>query len=224
MMRMPFLIHREVTKNCDDVERLYRPWGENFVQSLYNEVEAMLPLIDNLVAESTGVKIFGIFRPEGKQLSDVARFLVFNLFQTSLRQKLGVLEVKKEVTILDKQQLAFCKNCLKEDLMTYSLPPGDSVRVLLEQARDDASINKEGSELRLRFRAYVENLKLDDPQLRVLCERAWLTSKSLKASPDMAEVENCSRPLGTIVNKIFDPEGSAILRNRLSTIKESFPD
>jgi UDP-2,3-diacylglucosamine pyrophosphatase LpxH len=47
-----------VTKNCDDVKRFFRPWGENFVQTLYNDVEKDFILIDNLIPESRGTSIY----------------------------------------------------------------------------------------------------------------------------------------------------------------------
>lgn len=214
----------KVTMDCSGTERLFRPWGENFIQALYNEVEARLPLIDNLVPESAGLKLYWDLRGrEKKRLGDVARFVVFNLLQTSVRQKLGILEVSQARTTLDEEQLKFYRMCVAEDLVTYSLPAGDSIRIALEQARDNPAMNLDGSQLRSELRGYVE--KMDEPTLRALCEKALLTSGSLKATPDRAAAPECSesKSLGTMVNKIFDPEGTAVLEKRVTSLKRQYP-
>jgi UDP-2,3-diacylglucosamine pyrophosphatase LpxH len=64
-----------------------RPWGENFVQSLFNEQEARYPVIDNLSPESAGIRYRMADRGLWGSTADLARFLSFNLFETSLQQK-----------------------------------------------------------------------------------------------------------------------------------------
>lgn len=68
-----------------------RPWGERFVQRVFNEQEANYPVIDNLSPVTAGLR----YRMEDRGIwgttADMARFLVFNLFETSIAQKSGFL-------------------------------------------------------------------------------------------------------------------------------------
>ena len=85
---------QSVTKNCADGKRFFRPWGENFVQTLYNEKEEKLPLIDNLIPESLGIAIYSQYSSEKNTvIKDLARFAIYNLLQTSPYQKITLLDV-----------------------------------------------------------------------------------------------------------------------------------
>jgi hypothetical protein len=76
-----------VTEMLNGKEFLRRPWGELFVHNLYDKVEKDNEIIDNLIPQSNGVK--HLIKKEGffGAASDVARFLAFNIGQTSLAQK-----------------------------------------------------------------------------------------------------------------------------------------
>ena len=76
-----------VTELLNGKEFLRRPWGELFVHNLYDRVEGQNEVIDNLIPQSNGVK--HLIKKEGffGAASDVARFLAFNVGQTSLAQK-----------------------------------------------------------------------------------------------------------------------------------------
>lgn len=71
-------------------EFMIRPWGEHFVHGLYNRVEEQYSLIDNLIPQSNGLRHY--LKEQGffGSAADVARFVAFNLTQTSLTQ-LGAL-------------------------------------------------------------------------------------------------------------------------------------
>jgi hypothetical protein len=75
-----------VTEVLNGKEFLRRPWGEQFVHNLYDKVESENQVIDNLIPQSNGVRHLmkkkGFFGAAG----DVARFLAFNIGQTSLAQ------------------------------------------------------------------------------------------------------------------------------------------
>ncbi len=77
----------KVTEMLNGKEFLRRPWGEMFVHNLYDRVEQQNEVIDNLIPQSNGVK--HLMKKEGffGAAADVARFLAFNIGQTSLAQK-----------------------------------------------------------------------------------------------------------------------------------------
>jgi UDP-2,3-diacylglucosamine pyrophosphatase LpxH len=63
-----------------------RPWGERFVQKLFNKEEREYPIIDNLSPETVGVKYRMDDRGAWTTVEDVAQFIAFNLFETSWKQ------------------------------------------------------------------------------------------------------------------------------------------
>jgi hypothetical protein len=79
----------EVTAQDHGQTRMIKTWGESFVQELYNRVEPAYPLIDNVQPMTSALA--GYLKDEGLLKAvprDLARFISFNLFDTSLRQKL----------------------------------------------------------------------------------------------------------------------------------------
>jgi hypothetical protein len=80
-----------ITRASAGRDYLERTWGEYFVQAIFNDEERAFPIIDNLSPESAGVRYRMAERgPVGSAL-DMARFVAFNVFQTSLAQKVGIL-------------------------------------------------------------------------------------------------------------------------------------
>lgn len=86
----------DLTRRFGDQEYVWQPWGEGFVQAIFNREEASFPLIDNLSPSSAGVRYRMAERGLGGSVKDVARFLRFNLFDTSLRQKAQFLGPEDE--------------------------------------------------------------------------------------------------------------------------------
>lgn len=81
----------------EGVERLIQPWGEKFVRQVYTEeVEKRYPLIDNLSPHSAGVRYRLADGGVEGTARDIARFLKFNLLETSFRQKVGLLGGEEE--------------------------------------------------------------------------------------------------------------------------------
>ena len=68
-----------------------RPWGEQFVQSIFNAVEEEYSIIDNLSPESAGIRYQIADKGALATSKDAARFLFFNIFETSLKQKAQIL-------------------------------------------------------------------------------------------------------------------------------------
>ncbi len=70
---------------------LERTWGERFVQQVFNSQEEDYEIIDNIAPETVGVKYRIADRGYVRTAADVARFIAFNLFETTLAQKGAVL-------------------------------------------------------------------------------------------------------------------------------------
>ena len=214
----------KVIKECSGTQRFFRPWGENFVQSLYNPVEEKFPIVDNMVPESLGVKLYSEYRGwQGKRFGDIAKFIIFNLLQTSMQQKLGFLETHKDRRTLTKTDLEFCRKCLGEQLVTRSLPSDDPTRRELERLKSADPVTKEtDDDLKTTIREQV--FSLDDESIRTLCERTVLLEGEIQANPELAaDRPVCIGNLGTVINKLFDPNGTHILRERISSLKRTSP-
>lgn len=78
-----------VTKEIDGVAYLRRPWGEQFVQRIFNDEEARYPLIDNLSPLSAGTKYR--MADTGVTARDVVRVLKFYFLETSESQRISIL-------------------------------------------------------------------------------------------------------------------------------------
>jgi metallophosphoesterase superfamily enzyme len=217
-----------VTKNCADGKRFFRPWGENFVQTIYNEKEEEIPLIDNLIPESVGISIYSQYSElKGKKIEDIARFAIFNLLQTSPYQKIAALDAKKEQGALSNNSVKFCRCCMGEDLILES-PEGQRNKLLYGIS---------GTELEINFRRELRQqiMSLDDDEIRDLCERvAVSTNYVLKANPDLLHEPDelkpsacrtvlCEGTLSTATKKILDPHGVHALKKRVSMLAKEKP-
>jgi hypothetical protein len=76
-------------------EYVIQPWGESFVQGVFNAEEGEFPLIDNLSPGSAGIRYRMAERGLLGSAGDVAAFLRFNIQDTSIRQKVQILGGKK---------------------------------------------------------------------------------------------------------------------------------
>jgi UDP-2,3-diacylglucosamine pyrophosphatase LpxH len=73
------------------VQRLQRPWGEQFVQAFYNQYELLYPIIDNLSSEMAGVRYGLSAAGPGAGTRAVGRFLKFIVLQESRDQVSALL-------------------------------------------------------------------------------------------------------------------------------------
>lgn len=71
----------EITARVEGKEYILRPWGEQFVQKLFNDEERCYPIIDNLSPETAGTRYRMADQGLWKSASDVARFIAFNIFE-----------------------------------------------------------------------------------------------------------------------------------------------
>jgi UDP-2,3-diacylglucosamine pyrophosphatase LpxH len=184
-----------------------RPWGERFVQKLFNEQESSYQVIDNLSPETAGARYRMADRGLWSSAADVARFLAFNLFETSLAQKAQFLGGEKDPNKPPPPWDLTIGRTLGHKLFADALSTDDPFRgALLESSA-------EGAALRAELDALTRDpARLPDAELNALCDRAAATSKS---------GARCEKPeqLGAIVEKLLHPRGAVIaehLRMRLA--------
>jgi UDP-2,3-diacylglucosamine pyrophosphatase LpxH len=81
----------DIARHVGGKDYIVRPWGELFVQRLFNSEEAVYPIIDNLSPEAAGAKIRMADRGLWGSVEDIAKLIAFNLLETSVSQKIATL-------------------------------------------------------------------------------------------------------------------------------------
>lgn len=152
----------DIVKEQDGKEYVVRPWGERFVQLMFNEQESQYPIIDNFNPEAAGVRYRMADQGVWGTAKDIARFIAFNLFETSISQK-GKVFGKPEKGGADIWNLTLAKN-RGHKLFLAALKAEDSFRQQL--ILDDDKVKEVHKEL-------DELLKdMDDTDIRSLCDLA----------------------------------------------------
>ena len=148
-----------------------RPWGELFVQRIYNEREEAYPVIDNLIPQTNGVRHYLADRGFGGTVKDVARFLSFNIFDASLRQ-IGELgtdasgQPTREWNVPQSRALGY-------RLYAGALPLDDPFRRALSSSEDP-----EWKELRGALDAQLKSSEaVSDEDVKALCTTAGLRAE-----------------------------------------------
>jgi hypothetical protein len=201
-----------VTSMFHGREFMIRPWGERFVHGLYNRVEDQYSLIDNLIPQSNGLRHY--FKDQGflASAADVARFVAFNLTQTSLTQ-LGALGEKKTEgpppwDIAKARETGW-------RLFARALPKDDWYRQKLEGDSGDEWV---------KIRRDLDSLARDNElvsadEVKSLCDRASVITP--------AEAERCPREKPTLGVEIYKgvARGARLraLRSHLKTRKIQVP-
>lgn len=148
---------------------LQRPWGELLVQSIFNKEEQRYPVIDNIIPESAGVKFRIADRGVVKSAGDVARFLAFNVLQTSFAQKMQALSAdggQSDSRPFDPAQAI----ANSDQLLLATLEPDDPMRPLLE------TNDPRASEIRQQWKSTLQGLPKEDVQ--AICDAARVVSNS----------------------------------------------
>lgn len=138
-----------------------RPWGELFVQKLFNAEEVQYPIIDNLSPETAGARYRMADRGLWRSVGDVARFVVFNVFETSARQKGASLGRQPDAASPCTRAEA---EALGHKLVLGTLETTDPFRVQVE-----SQSNPDSQRLRDELDALVR--QLPDEDLQHLCAR-----------------------------------------------------
>lgn len=176
-----------VTSQHEGQTYVVRPWGERFVQKLFNDQETQYPVIDNLSPEAAGARYRMADRGLWASARDVARFLAFNLFETSLAQAGQFLGEEGDVDAAP--DLALGRRA-GHRLFADALAGDDPFRAALQA--DDA----DGAALRAELdRLAGDPTRLSDAEVATLCALAE------KRASDAA---NCRRPtLGATADKLL---------------------
>jgi len=124
-----------ITTPKKGTQYLQSPWGERFVQKLFNAEERSYPIIDNLSPESYGARLRLSDRGLWHSIGDLARFIAFNLFETTIAQKVQSLGSDAKASESCSQQEA---QAMGYRLFSSALPPGDPFKAQLEGNSEDA--------------------------------------------------------------------------------------
>lgn len=161
-----------VTRQSGSETYLVRPWGELFVQDLFNEQERTYSIIDNLSPESAGARYRMADRGVWKSATDVARFLQFNLFETSLRQKVAALGKNDDPNAPPNWDVEAAR-AKGFRLFAQALSPDDPFAIALLDESDPQS-----AEVRERLDVLAKNAQeLPDADVRLLCDQVAIATK-----------------------------------------------
>ncbi len=159
----------EITRSYLGKEYVLRPWGERFVQRLFNDQETLYPVIDNLSPESAGARYRMADRGLWKSVSDVARFIAFNAYETSptqLSQALGQPESTGEWDV-------YVGRAMGHRLFALSLASEDPFRkTLLGKSTEAGKLRKELDALAR------DPMRLPDGEVKLLCAQLALRTKN----------------------------------------------
>lgn len=130
--------------------RMIRPWGEQFVQQLFNAEEDEYPLVDNITGSGGALMRMnevGI----GGTAKDIGRFVRFFLFQNSIAQRIALLAPPPPSEIEEPPSRWNIRHARKKkhQLILAAIPPDHPLRRLLtDEAKKslDALVTKEMSD------------------------------------------------------------------------------
>jgi UDP-2,3-diacylglucosamine pyrophosphatase LpxH len=154
-----------ITQNQKGTIYLERPWGERFVQKMFNSEEEKYEIIDNISPETVGVKYRIADRGYARSAADFARFVVFDLFETSLAQKNASFGSEVGPNDANRWNLKRAREDIGYRLFLKALPEGDPLRAEIE-GQDAAS-----EELRTELAAIaLDKTRLTDEEVLALCD------------------------------------------------------
>lgn len=148
------------------IEYLEQSWGEEFVQAIFNKEEDDYQIIDNLSPESAGARYRMADRGVWGSAKDIARFLRFNLFETSVAQKIQVLGDQPDKNSPVQWDLDWARK-REYRLFMDALPADDPFRVAL------AGNTPQARELQTELSELVrDKARFPDDELAALCTQA----------------------------------------------------
>ena len=221
---------RKVTQQCGEgaKERFYAPWGENFVSNLYTAIEySLFPLIDNLVPDSAGLGVyFAETKLRGITAREAARFIYFNVFETSFRQKEQVLAVNDRPNgQLSDIEVEACVQCIGDvELVLRDARRNEQLAKLLgEQA---LAGTPEFAAAMAEERNKMPGQRLPKAHQRLLCEREGAADVGMKGKgiPLDANGAACPGILSTAAAKLFDQDGAQMLQERIESLRTPTDD
>jgi UDP-2,3-diacylglucosamine pyrophosphatase LpxH len=196
----------DIVKSHGGKDFIIRPWGERFVQKIFNEQENNYPIIDNLSPESAGIRYRMADRKIWGTGEDIAKFVSFNLFQTSLRQKVQILGDERFPEEKPKWDIPKARR-QGHRLFVAALPKDDPFRTEL------LSDTEQAVNARMELDALATDEKqLPDENVKLLCEEAEIRREPICKKPE----------LGATIEKLLVPRGW-VLANHLSQRMSEFP-
>jgi UDP-2,3-diacylglucosamine pyrophosphatase LpxH len=159
----------DIVKRVEEVDYVIRPWGERFVQRLFNAEELQYPIIDNLSPEAAGARYRMADRGLWRSAGDVARFVSFNLFETSLNQRLAGLGPDQAGAVEWSVKVG---RGLGANLFIEALDPSDPFAT--ELRHDTAEARAVRSELASMA---TDPNRLSDDEVRMLCNQIAIRKK-----------------------------------------------
>jgi UDP-2,3-diacylglucosamine pyrophosphatase LpxH len=192
----------EITRTVGFGVYVVRPWGERFVQKLFNEQEAAYPIIDNLSPEAAGARYRMANRGLWKSASDLARFLMFNLVETSFAQKAAFLGVESAVEATPNEARG---RALGHKLFVTALSVGDPF------AQELMADNPESAALRNELDAMLrDEARITKTEVLLLCDQAAQRGKPVCVPPT----------LGYVSQKLLVPRERVMLEHLRQRLKD----
>jgi hypothetical protein len=125
----------DIARHVDGKDLILRPWGELFVQRLFNTQVNTYPIIDNLSPETAGARYRAADRGFWGTAEDVAKLLAFNLLETSLKQKVASLGKPQKGEVTWDVGIA---RAMGASLFLFALSSNDPLRREIEAGGPDA--------------------------------------------------------------------------------------
>lgn len=193
----------EISRRSNGRDYIVRPWGELFVQRLFNSQEATYPIIDNLSPETAGAKIRAADRGLWGSAADLAKLIAFNLLETSLSQKMVTLGDPPAGPITWNVENAREKGA---SLLLFALPADDPLRKQLEPPGVDTD------SVRSEMTALVRDpLRLPDEEIQQICDLVAIRE------PD----QKCwNGSLGVLAQNVLESKAKVLAKH----IKTRLPD
>jgi len=168
-----------ITERIDGVDYLVRPWGERFVQKIFNEQELVYSIIDNLSPEAAGVRYRMADRGLWSSIDDLARFLAFNVFETSLAQKAQFLGGNQDPNAPPPPWDLKIGRGFGHLLFVDALPVDDPFRASL------LADTPESSKLRTALDAMArDENRLTDAEVEMLCDQIAIRTSGKRRCQD----------------------------------------
>ena len=192
-----------IIRQVDQIQYVIRPWGELFVQKLFNEQEETYPIIDNLSPETAGARYRAADRGLWGSTTDIARFIFFNLWETSPNQR----EMFLGPEAIDKREWSVkVARGMGAELFLNALPSEDGLRKQIEAGGVDADAIK--AELTAMAR---DPSRLPDEVVLHLCD--LLADRETKSSPEKRPPLCMDAQLGSMAQRALVSKGKVMARH-----------
>lgn len=196
----------DIVRSHNGKEYIIRPWGEQFVQKIFNEQKNNYPIINSLSPESAGIRYRMADRGAWGTADDIAKFVAFNLSQTSLRQKVQILGAGDSPEDKPKWDITKARE-QGHRLFVAALPKNDMFRAeLLGESEKAMKARVELDELAR------DEKRLPDENVKLLCEQAAIRGESVCKTSE----------LGASVEKLLVPR-EWVLATHLRELETKFP-